>query len=84
VAFVYRKLFIGQKQGWLDGYPSDDSLAQSVRNLRDEFLQTIVSNHLFEVDRDRYTCSGRHGGYGHDVFLILVSNMHVLEQVIII
>jgi len=44
---------------------------RSLANLRDEFLQTIVSNHLFEVDRDSvYFVSGGTAAMEHDVFLI--------------
>jgi transcriptional regulator GlxA family with amidase domain len=37
-------------------------------------LQTIVSNHLFEVDRDRYTCSG--GTAAMDMMLFLIGKQH--------
>ena len=57
------------KSGLLDGYRATIHW-WSISNLREEFPQTIVSNHLFEVDRDRYTCSG--GTAAMDMMLFLI------------
>lgn len=43
-------------------------------NLRDEFPNIVVSNHLFEVDRDRFTCSG--GTAAMDMMLFLIGKQH--------
>lgn len=61
------------KAGLLDGYRATIHW-WSIANLRDEFPQTIVSNHLFEVDRDRYTCSG--GTAAMDMMLFLIGKQH--------
>ncbi|MCB5160944.1 GlxA family transcriptional regulator [Marinomonas algarum] len=61
------------KAGVLDGYRATIHW-RSLGNLRDEFLQTVVSNHLFEVDRDRYTCSG--GTAAMDMMLFLIGKQH--------
>ena len=61
------------KAGLLDGYRATIHW-WSIANLRDEFPQTIVSNHLFEVDRDRFTCSG--GTAAMDMMLFLIGKQH--------
>ena len=61
------------KAGLLEGYRATIHW-WSIANLRDEFPQTIVSNHLFEVDRDRYTCSG--GTAAMDMMLFLIGKQH--------
>ncbi|BFM50931.1 GlxA family transcriptional regulator [Marinomonas sp. THO17] len=61
------------KAGLLDGYRATIHW-WSIANLRDEFPQTIVSDHLFEVDKDRYTCSG--GTAAMDMMLFLIGKQH--------
>ncbi|GAB3489225.1 GlxA family transcriptional regulator [Marinomonas epiphytica] len=61
------------KSGLLDGYRATIHW-WSLAHLRDEFPATIVSNHLFEVDRDRYTCSG--GTAAMDMMLFLIGKQH--------
>ncbi|MBR7889459.1 GlxA family transcriptional regulator [Marinomonas sp. A79] len=61
------------RAGLLDGYRATIHW-RSLANLRDEFLETIVSTHLFEVDRDRYTCSG--GTAAMDMMLFLIGKQH--------
>ena len=61
------------KAGLLDGYRATIHW-WSIANLRDEFPSTIVSNHLFEVDKDRYTCSG--GTAAMDMMLFLIGKQH--------
>lgn len=43
-------------------------------NLRDEFPDTQVTNNLFEIDGNRYTCSG--GSASMDMMLFLVGQQH--------
>ena len=43
-------------------------------SLREEFVQTTVTNNLFEVDGDRYTCSG--GTAAMDMMLFLIGQQH--------
>nr|WP_223294988.1 GlxA family transcriptional regulator [Marinomonas mediterranea] len=64
------------KAGLLDGYRATIHW-WSISNLRDDFPKTIVSNHLFEVDRDRYTCSG--GTAAMDMMLFLIGKEHGME-----
>ena len=61
------------KAGLLDGYRATIHW-WNIANLRDAFPQIIVSNHLFEVDRDRFTCSG--GSAAMDMMLFLIGKQH--------
>ena len=61
------------KAGLLNGYRATIHW-WSLAHLRDEFPETIVSNHLFEVDRDRFTCSG--GTAAMDMMLFLIGKQH--------
>lgn len=62
--------------GLLDGYRATIHW-WSISNLRDAFPNTIVSNHLFEVDRDRFTCSG--GTASMDMMLFLIGKQHGMK-----
>lgn len=46
-------------------------------SLREEFPSTQVTNNLFEIDGDRYTCSG--GTAAMDMMLFLIGQEHGLE-----
>lgn len=46
----------------------------NIANLRESFPNTLVSNNLFEVDRDRFTCSG--GTASMDMMLFLIGKQH--------
>ncbi|RDL44776.1 GlxA family transcriptional regulator [Marinomonas piezotolerans] len=61
------------RAGLLNGYRATIHW-WNIANLRDEFPQVIVSNYLFEVDRDRYTCSG--GSAAMDMMLFLIGKQH--------
>lgn len=61
------------KSGLLNGYRATIHW-WNIANLRDEFPSIIVSNHLFEVDRSRYTCSG--GTAAMDMMLFLIGKQH--------
>ncbi len=61
------------KSGLLDGYRATIHW-WSIANLRDEFPETRVSNHLFEVDKDRFTCSG--GTAAMDMMLFMIGKQH--------
>ena len=45
------------RAGLLDGYRCTIHW-ENMASMREEFPNTIVSQELFEIDRDRYTCSG--------------------------
>lgn len=47
---------------------------ENLASLREEFAGLIVSTELFEIDRDRYTCSG--GTAPLDMMLHLISQQH--------
>jgi AraC family transcriptional regulator, glycine betaine-responsive activator len=61
------------KAGLLNGYRATIHW-WSIANLRDEFPTTIVSNHLFEVDKDRFTCSG--GTAAMDMMMFMIGKQH--------
>jgi transcriptional regulator GlxA family with amidase domain len=46
-------------------------------SLREEFLQTQVTNNLFEIDGDRYTCSG--GTASMDMMLFLIGQHYSMD-----
>ncbi len=46
-------------------------------NLREEFPQTQMTNNLFELDNQRYTCSG--GTAAMDMMLSLIGQFHGME-----
>ncbi|TBR44378.1 GlxA family transcriptional regulator [Marinomonas agarivorans] len=64
------------KAGLLDGYRATIHW-WNIDSLREAFPSTRVSNNLFEVDRDRFTCSG--GTASMDMMLFLISKQHGVE-----
>lgn len=64
------------KAGLLDGYRATIHW-WNIANLRESFPKTRVSSNLFEVDRDRFTCSG--GTASMDMMLFLISKQHGVE-----
>ena len=50
---------------------------ENIREMREEFPNLIISSELFEIDRDRYTCSG--GTAPMDMMLTLISRKHGTE-----
>ncbi|MCX4029966.1 GlxA family transcriptional regulator [Endozoicomonas sp. SM1973] len=62
--------------GLLEGYRATIHW-WDIASLREEFPQTIVSNHLFEIDSNRFTCSG--GTAAMDMMLFLIGKHHGLE-----
>ena len=61
------------KAGLLDGYRATIHW-ENMASLREEFPDVIVSPELFEIDRDRYTCSG--GTAPLDMMLNLIHRQH--------
>ncbi len=47
---------------------------ENISDMRDEFPDLIISSELFELDRDRYTCSG--GTAPMDMMLTLIGQQH--------
>lgn len=64
------------RAGLLDGYRATIHW-WNIANLRESFPNTFVSNNLFEVDRDRFTCSG--GTASMDMMLFLIGKQHGVE-----
>ncbi|MBU2706965.1 GlxA family transcriptional regulator [Zooshikella marina] len=62
--------------GLLDGYKATIHWWDLV-SLREEFPQTRVTSNLFEIDGQRYTCSG--GTAAMDMMLFLIGKHHSLE-----
>lgn len=62
--------------GQLDGYRSTVHW-ENIREMQEEFPELIISSELFEIDRDRYTCSG--GTAPMDMMLNLISRKHGVE-----
>ncbi|TPE50336.1 GlxA family transcriptional regulator [Maribrevibacterium harenarium] len=65
--------YVLARAGLLNGYRATIHW-WSIANLRDEFPGIVVSSHLFEVDRDRFTCSG--GTAAMDMMLFLIGKQH--------
>ncbi len=61
------------RAGLLDGYRATIHWGD-IASLREAFPSVIVSSHLFEVDKDRYTCSG--GSAAMDMMLFLIGKQH--------
>lgn len=57
----------------LNGYRSTIHW-ENMASMREEFPHLVISNELFEIDRDRYTCSG--GTAPLDMMLHLISQQH--------
>lgn len=64
------------KAGLLDGYRSTIHW-ENLASVREEFPGLIVSSELFEIDRNRYTCSG--GVAPLDMMLHLITQRHGKE-----
>ncbi len=62
--------------GLLDGYRATIHW-WDLNSLREEFPRTRVSNNLFEIDGNRYTCSG--GSAAMDMLLFLIGRDHGME-----
>ncbi len=50
---------------------------ENINDMREEFPQLIISSELFELDKDRYTCSG--GTAPMDMILTLIGRQHGTE-----
>lgn len=61
------------RAGLLNGYRATIHWGD-IASLREDFPSVIVSNHLFEVDKDRFTCSG--GTAAMDMMLFLIGKQH--------
>jgi AraC family transcriptional regulator, glycine betaine-responsive activator len=61
------------RAGLLDGYRCTIHW-ENMASMREEFPDVIVSPELFEIDRDRYTCSG--GTAPLDMMLNIISRQH--------
>src|SRR5690606_16034306 len=61
------------KAGFLNGYRCTIHW-ESINAMYDEFPQLVVSSDLFELDRDRFTCSG--GSAPLDMMLTLIGRDH--------
>ena len=59
--------------GMLDGYRCTVHW-ENIGDMRDEFPELIISSELFELDRDRFTCSG--GTAPMDMMLTLIGREH--------
>jgi len=64
------------RAGLLDGYRCTIHW-ENMASLREEFPNIVVSQELFEIDRDRYTCSG--GTAPLDMMLTLIGRHHGSE-----
>ena len=64
------------RAGLLDGYRCTVHW-ENIPDMHDEFPHLVVSSGLFELDRDRYTCSG--GTAPMDMMLTLISQKHGRE-----
>jgi transcriptional regulator GlxA family with amidase domain len=62
--------------GQLDGYRCTVHW-ENISDMREEFPELIISSELFELDRDRYTCSG--GTAPLDMMLTLIGRQHGAE-----
>jgi transcriptional regulator GlxA family with amidase domain len=69
------------RAGLLDGYHCTIHW-ENIASLREMFPNLIISAELFEIDRDRYTCSG--GSSSLDMMLHLIRKQHGEELVIAI
>ncbi len=80
--FANQKLILGgictgtyllAKAGLLDGYRCTIHW-ENLASLRENFPQLVISSELFELDRNRYTCSG--GTAPLDMMLQLITRQH--------
>lgn len=61
------------RAGLLDGYRCTIHW-ENIASMREEFPKIVVTQELFEIDRDRYTCSG--GTAPLDMMLNIISRHH--------
>jgi len=80
--FAQRKVAMGAictgsyllaRAGLLDGYRCTIHW-ENMASMREEFPNAIISQELFEIDRDRYTCSG--GTAPLDMMLTIITRHH--------
>ena len=65
--------FVLARAGLLDGHRCTIHW-ENLASLRENFPQLVISSELFELDRDRYTCSG--GTAPLDMMLQLITRQH--------
>lgn len=61
------------RAGLLDGYRCTVHW-ENIAGLRESFPQVLVSSEIFEIDRDRYTCTG--GAAPMDMMLSIIEKKH--------
>ena len=80
--FAQRKVAVGAictgsyllaRAGLLDGYRCTIHW-ENMASMREEFPNAVISQELFEIDRDRYTCSG--GTAPLDMMLTIITRHH--------
>jgi AraC family transcriptional regulator, glycine betaine-responsive activator len=69
------------RAGLLDGYRCTIHW-ENMASMREEFPTVVVSQELFEIDRDRYTCSG--GTAPLDMMMTIITRHHGAELAVAI
>ncbi len=62
--------------GILDGYTCTIHWENRLA-FEEEFTETVITEHLFEIDRNRFTCAG--GAAAMDMMLALIAEQHGVE-----